>query len=76
MTDTTLSWAWASYGRRWHLRASRADLALCGAGRRGWSIEGGPFDPADIGALACLPCLRVERQTAATVSTAAGDGAG
>lgn len=72
LTAPALVWAWANYGRRWHLRADGAGLALCGVGKRGWELAGGAFDRADLYVLACLPCLRAERTTAP--ASAAGDG--
>jgi hypothetical protein len=65
LTAPVLVWAWLNYGRRWHLRASDGDLALCGVGKRGWEMTG-DFDPAEIFTLACLPCLRISRTEAAS----------
>lgn len=63
MISVTLSWAWANRGRRWHLRAAGADLALCGVGARGWKWRlYAAFGRADIPVLACIHCLRVMRR--------------
>lgn len=73
-----LVWAWANYGRRWHLRASGADLALCGVGKRGWELTGDAFDrdAQDIYVCACLPCLQIERSAAHPAPAARADAAG
>ena len=65
LTTPALVWAWPSGGRRWHLRADGADLALCGVGKRSDLKNGEAFDrDGNIFVFACLACLRIERTEA------------
>jgi hypothetical protein len=62
MTAPVMVWAWPNDGRRWHLRARDADLALCGAGKRGWELIGDAFDHDEyIFVCSCRTCIRIER---------------
>lgn len=72
VTAPALVWAWANDGRRWHLRANGADLALCGVGKRGWELV---FDrnAEDIYVAACIPCLSIERRATTRQPATASD---
>lgn len=75
MSAAALVWAWARGGRRWHLRPEHADLALCGAGARGWvPTEPYPFVPNDPDVRACLPCLGAVSTHPSARKAVAGEG--